>query len=122
MCVNKVGPITITKRTRHVYKVVRRRTLQEFISMFSPVDRTAQDHSGYDRGTTLVYRLNEPITSSMNETPGLYCYVHLSKLKYIYPILRCRVPAGTRVRKCRSADGHTALLVETLIPIEVAAP
>lgn len=118
MCVSRLGPVTTTKRVCYVYKLVQRVAPGHYQSYFHPTIRAPQAGEDGETGLLYEYQLNEPSTSSMDTTPGLYCYLKPRACLRDDACLRCRIPAGTRVRLCRALGGYPALLVETLIPVE----
>lgn len=111
MCVHDIGSIEVAFEDFYVYKYVRRTSNRRWCSFISKSRRNPQTRYA-TKGKVLYYSKGVPITSSLDTTPGLYCYVQR------HPYGSCMValvPKGTRFRK---AEGGTIVLAETIVPQE----
>lgn len=114
MCVYNISETLIAKTPFIVWKRVELHP-EGFKSCFATREREPQTRVPHKKkGRVLIYRLNKATTSSLDTTPGLYCY---ASSPFREPLLKCSVPAGTRYRTAQTGIGRSVILAETIIPI-----
>jgi len=128
MCVYEVTEWKTARRPFYVYKQVKPTSNpSKFRSPYTPDMRSHQHPLDdmpyrYAQGTSVIYILNQEVTSLIPETPGFYTY---SKKPYndwfsSAVIIKCLIKQGTRYRKEIEDYGRIyTILVEALTPIEV---
>lgn len=125
MCVTLKTKVRKTKEQLLVYKVVRLCADGKFKSAHNPGNRSKQRRAT-SKGGLIIYDIEKLVTSSLDETPGLYCFEGRDDATFYgkgcmwedWCVLVCSVPVGTRYRLAYSRRVDIkAILVEALVPL-----
>lgn len=135
MCVYSVSKIKILEKNTHYYKVAQpTKTSNIYRSLVLPKDRAIQTPThlyGTSSMGILKYEIGKKVTSDLETTPGMYCYINKEIAKASLfsfdrnkktVLLKVLVKKGTKIRYASNSvrtNNKNVVLVETLTPVKV---